>query len=326
MRAVLCKKLGPPESLVLEEIESPTIGPGQILLRIGACGVNFPDTLIIQGKYQFKPELPFSPGYEVAGEVIAVAEDVKNTRIGDRVIAICEYGGFAEQLAINADRIIAIPREMDDITASAFILTYGTSYYALKQRAKLQTGETLLVLGAAGGVGLAAVQLGKTMGAHVIAAASTEEKLNLAKENGADELIDYTKVDLKNRLKEMTNGKGVDVVYDPVGADLFEPAVRATAWNGRVLVVGFAGGYIPKLPVNLTLLKGIAVVGVFWGDFTRREPEESRQNNSELMQMYLQGQIKPHISQVFPLEKTVEALNTLLSRQAKGKIVISTRK
>lgn len=324
MRAVLCKELGPPESLVVEEVPTPTLKPGQVLVQVGACGVNFPDTLIIQGKYQHKPELPFSPGGEIAGEVIEMADDVTSVKKGDRVIALCGHGGFAEQIAIDASRLVPIPDEMDYITASAFLLTYGTSYHALKQRANIQPGETLLVLGAAGGVGLAAVQLGKAMGAKVIAAASTADKLELAKSNGADELINYTEEDFRGRLKEITDGKGVDVVYDPVGGDLFEPAVRSTGWNGRILVVGFAGGYIPKLPVNLTLLKGSSVVGVFWGEFTRRQPADSAQNNKELMEMFLQGKVKPHVSQTFPLERAADALNVLQNRQAKGKLVITT--
>ncbi len=322
MRAVLCKELGPPESLVVEEVPSPEVGPKQVLIKVGGCGVNFPDTLIIQGKYQIKPELPFSPGGEVAGEIIKVGSEVSNVKVGDRVIAMCGYGGFAEEMAIDADRVFTIPDAMDLVTASGFVLTYGTSYHALKQRANLQPGETLLVLGAAGGVGLAAVELGKAMGAKVIACASTDEKLALAKEHGADELINYTEVDLKDKVKELTGGQGVDVVYDPVGGDLAEPAVRATGWNGRYLVIGFAGGYIPKLPANLVLLKGSAIVGVFWGTFTRKQPEDSQQNNRELLQMYLDGKVKPHVSATFPLEKAAEALNMLQNRQAKGKVVV----
>ncbi|GAB1263045.1 NADPH:quinone oxidoreductase family protein [Aurantivibrio plasticivorans] len=324
MRAVLCKELGPPDSLVVEEVASPEVKAGQVLVKVGACGVNFPDTLIIEGKYQHKPDLPFSPGGEIAGEVIKVAGDVKDVEVGQRVIAMCGWGGFAEEITIDADRVIPIPDEMSYETASAFILTYGTSYHALKQRADIQPGETLLVLGAAGGVGLAAVELGKAMGAKVIAAASTAEKLAIAKDHGADELINYSEVDLKDAVKELTGGKGVDVVYDPVGADLFEPAVRATGWNGRVLVIGFAGGYIPKLPVNLTLLKGCSVVGVFWGTFTRKQPEDSQQNNRELIQMFLDGKVRPHVSEVFPLEKAADALKVLANRQAKGKVVVTT--
>lgn len=322
MRAVLCKELGPPESLVVEEVPSPEVGPKQVLIKVGGCGVNFPDTLIIQGKYQIKPELPFSPGGEVAGEIIKAGDDVANVKVGDRVIAMCGYGGFAEEMVIDADRVFTIPDEMDLVTASGFVLTYGTSYHALKQRANIKPGETLLVLGAAGGVGLAAVELGKAMGAKVIACASTAEKLALAKEHGADELINYTEVDLKDKVKELTGGKGVDVVYDPVGGDLAEPAVRATGWNGRYLVIGFAGGYIPKLPANLVLLKGSAIVGVFWGTFTRKQPEDSQQNNRELLQMYVDGKVKPHVSATFPLEKAADALYMLQNRQAKGKVVV----
>ncbi len=322
MRAVLCKQLGLPESLAIEEIPSPQLKPGQLLIRVGACGVNFPDTLIIQGKYQFKPELPFSPGGEIAGEVIAIAPEVTRFKVGDRVIGLCGWGGYAEEVAIDASAVVAIPDEMNFTTAAAFLLAYGTSYHALKQRASLQAGETLLVLGAAGGVGLAAVELGKVMGARVIAAASTDEKLALTKIHGADDVINYSNDDLKSRVKELTAGKGVDVVYDPVGADMFEPAVRATGWKGRILVVGFAGGYIPKLPVNLTLLKGSSVVGVFWGEFARREPQVSAQNNQELLAMFLKGQVKPHVSQSFELAKASAALDVLMSRQAKGKLVV----
>jgi NADPH2:quinone reductase len=322
MKAVLCKQPGPPEALVVEELPSPVPGPGQVLVKVAACGVNFPDALIVAGKYQAQPPLPFSPGGEVAGRVTAVGEGVSEVKTGERVIALCGWGGFAEEVVVAAARIVKIPEHMDARTASAFLLTYGTSYHALKQRAQLQPGETLLVLGAAGGVGLAAVELGKAMGARVIAAASTAQKLALAKAHGADELIDYSTEDLKERTKELTGGRGVDVVFDPVGADLFEPAVRATAWGGRILVVGFAGGHIPKLPANLTLLKGSAVVGVFWGDFTRRQPAESARNNEELFELFLAGKLKPHISQVFSLERAGEALRVLLNRAALGKLVV----
>ena len=322
MRAVLCKELGPPETLVVEDVPSPDVGPDDVLIRVASCGVNFPDTLIIQGKYQSKPDLPFSPGGEVAGEIIEIGGSVSDVKVGDRVIAMCGHGGFAEEMSIGADRVFAIPAAMDFVTASGFILTYGTSYHALKQRAKLQPGETLLVLGAAGGVGLAAVELGRAMGAKVIACASTEEKLALAKEHGADEVINYTERDLKGAVKELTGGSGVDIVYDPVGGDVAEPALRTTRWDGRYLVIGFAGGYIPKLPANLVLLKGSAIVGVFWGDFTRKQPEGSQQNNRELLQMYLDGKLRPHVSAQFPLEKAAEALNMLQGRQAKGKVVV----
>ena len=323
MKAVLCKELGPPEKLVLEEVPSPQPGKGQVVIGVKAAGVNFPDTLIIQGKYQFKPEPPFSPGGEVAGVVKALGEGVSGVKLGDRVIASSTYGGFAEEMAIDADRLVAIPEAMDYVPASAFILTYGTSYHALKDRAQLKPGETLLVLGASGGVGLAAVQLGKAMGARVIAAASNDAKLAVCRENGADELINYASDDLRVRVKAITAGRGVDVVYDPVGGPYSEPALRDMAWNGRFLVVGFAAGDIPKVPLNLPLLKGCAIVGVFWGAFTRTEAERNRRNNDELMRLYLAGKVKPHIHATYPLERAAQALNEVLYKRVSGKVVLT---
>jgi NADPH2:quinone reductase len=323
MKAVLCKELGPPEKLVLEEVPSPQPGKGQVVVGVKAAGVNFPDTLIIQGKYQFKPEPPFSPGGEVAGVVKALGEGVSGVKLGDRVIASSTYGGFAEEMAIDADRLVAIPEAMDYVPASAFILTYGTSYHALKDRAQLRPGETLLVLGASGGVGLAAVQLGKAMGARVIAAASSDAKLAVCQENGADELINYGSDDLRARVKAATAGRGVDVVYDPVGGPYSEPALRDMAWNGRFLVVGFAAGDIPKVPLNLPLLKGCAIVGVFWGAFTRTEAERNRRNNDELMRLYLAGKVKPHIHATYPLERAAQALNEVLYKRVSGKVVLT---
>jgi NADPH2:quinone reductase len=256
MRAVICKEYGPPESLVIEDLESLTPGPGQVVVAVKACGVNFPDTLIIEGKYQFKPALPFSPGGEVAGIVQALGEGVERVALGDRVIAFTGWGGFAEEVLVEAKALIPIPEPMDFATASAFVMVYGTSHYALKDRAKLQPGETLLVLGAAGGVGLAAVELGKAMGARVIAAASSDEKLAVCRKQGADEGINYAREDLKERMKTLTAGKGVDVVFDPVGGSYSETALRGLAWEGRHLVIGFAAGDIPRIPLNLTLLKG----------------------------------------------------------------------
>jgi len=324
MRAVLCKELGLPEKLVVEDVPSPKAGKGEVVLSVKACGVNFPDTLIIQGKYQFKPELPFSPGGEVAGVVKEVGEGVGSPKPGDRVIAFNTWGGFAEEMVVEADRTIPMPDRMDFVPASAFVLTYGTSYHALKDRAQLKPGETLLVLGASGGVGIAAIQLGKMMGARVIAAASTAAKLQVCKENGADELIRYGEEDLRARVKELTSGKGVDVVYDPVGGPYSEPALRDMAWNGRFLVVGFAAGDIPKVPLNLTLLKGCSIVGVFWGAFTRKEPENNRRNNEELMQFYVQGKIKPHIHATYPLEQVAQALNEVMNKRVSGKVVLTT--
>ncbi len=324
MKAVLCKSHGMPDTLVVEDVPSPDLTGGQVLISVKACGVNFPDTLIIQGKYQFKPDLPFSPGGEVSGVIKAVGDGVTNVSVGDRVIAFSTWGGFAEELAVDANRLIRMSDKMEFEKASAFILTYGTSYHALKDRANIQPGETLLVLGASGGVGLAAIQLGKAMGARVIAAASTKEKLDVCAANGADELINYSSEDLRARVKEITQGAGVDVIYDPVGGPLSEKALRDMSWRGRFLVVGFAVGEIPKVPLNLALLKGCSIVGVFWGDFTRREPALNEANNQELMRLFEAGKISPHIHKVYPLAKASEALNELLDKKVSGKVVLST--
>lgn len=324
MKAVLCKELGLPEKLVVEDVPSPQPGKGEVVVSVKACGVNFPDTLIIQGKYQFKPELPFSPGGEVAGVVKALGEGVTGLKPGDRVIAFNTWGGFAEEIAVEADRTIPMPAAMDFVPASAFVLTYGTSYHALKDRAELKAGETMLVLGGAGGVGLAAIQLGKAMGARVIAAASSDAKLQICRANGADEVINYGTEDLRSRIKAITAGKGVDVVYDPVGGPYSEMALRDMAWKGRFLVVGFAAGEIPKVPLNLALLKGCSIVGVFWGAFTRNEPERNRENNWELMTMYAAGKVKPHIHATYPLERAAEALNEVMNKRVTGKVVLVT--
>jgi NADPH2:quinone reductase len=322
MKAVLCKKLGPPEDLVVEDIPSLVPQAGQVVVAVKAAGVNFPDTLIIQGKYQFKPEPPFSPGGEVAGVVKVVGDGVTSVKVGDHVIAASTFGGFAEEMLCDADRLVPMPAGMAFEPASAFLLTYGTSYHALKDRANLQPGETMLVLGASGGVGLAAVQLGKAMGARVIAAASSDAKLEVCRQNGADEVINYASDDLRARVKALTSGKGVDVVYDPVGGPYSEMALRDMAWNGRFLVVGFAAGDIPKVPLNLALLKGCAIVGVFWGAFTRNEPEKNRRNNEELLALYMQGKVKPHIHATYPLSRAGEALNEVLYKRVSGKIVL----
>jgi NADPH2:quinone reductase len=324
MRAVLCKELGMPDSLVLEEVPSLTPGAGQVLISVQACGVNFPDTLIIQGKYQYKPDLPFSPGGEISGVVKQVGSDVDSLQVGDRVIAFSTWGGFAEELVVDQNRTVIISDKMDYERASAFVLTYGTSYHALKDRAHLREGETLLVLGASGGVGLSAIQLGKAMGAKVIAAASNAEKLSVCQENGADHLINYAQDDLRQSVKEITEGRGVDVIYDPVGGSFSEKALRDMSWGGRFLVVGFAAGEIPKVPLNIPLLKGCSVLGVFWGEFTKREPEANKQNNKELMNLFDQGKISPHLHRVYPLEKAGEALNELLQKRVIGKVVLST--
>lgn len=324
MKAVLCKELGMPEDLVVEDVPSPRPGKGQVVLTVKAAGVNFPDILIIQGKYQFKPEFPFSPGGEVAGVVKEAGEGVTSLKPGDRVIASSGWGGFAEELVVDTDRTIAMPDEMDFVPASAFVLTYGTSYHALKDRAQLKAGETMLVLGASGGVGLSAIQIGKMMGANVIAAASTDQKLDVCKANGADELINYARDDLRARVKEVTSGKGVDVVYDPVGGAFSEPALREMAWKGRFLVIGFAAGEIPKVALNLALLKGCSIVGVFWGAFTRKEQAANQKNNEELMQFFMEGKLTPHIHATYPLERAAEALNDILYKRVSGKVVLTT--
>ncbi|MBM3396411.1 MAG: NADPH:quinone oxidoreductase family protein [Betaproteobacteria bacterium] len=324
MKAVLCKELGMPEKLVVEEVASLTPGKGQVVIEVKAAGVNFPDVLIIQGKYQFKPEFPFSPGGEAAGVIKALGEGVTGLQIGDRVIAASTWGGFAQEMLVDAARIIPMPDAMDFVPASAFVLTYGTSYHALKDRAQLQAGETLLVLGASGGVGLAAVQLGKAMGARVIAAASSDDKLAVCRQSGADETVNYVKEDLRARIKSITGGRGVDVVYDPVGGAYSELALRDMAWNGRFLVVGFAAGDIPKIPLNLALLKGCSIVGVFWGAFTRHEAARNQRNNEELMALYLAGKVKPHIHATYPLEQVADALNEMLNKRVTGKVVLTT--
>ena len=321
MRAILCKELGPADKLVIEDVPSPQVSGDGVKVKVKAAGLNFPDTLIIEGKYQIKPELPFSPGGEMAGEIIEVGPDVKNLKPGMRVMGLTGYGSFAEEMVISESRVIPVPDGMKDETAAAFSMVYGTSYHALKQRANIQPGETLLVLGASGGVGLAAVELGKAMGAKVIAAASSDDKLQVAKEAGADDLINYTDEDLKEALKSRYP-QGIDVIYDPVGDRFTEPALRNMAWNGRFLIVGFAAGEIPKIPANLTLLKGCSVVGVFWGAFTAKEPKEHIQNVKELMQRFAEGKINPRVSEVFPFEQYEDALAALSSRRAKGKVVL----
>lgn len=325
MKAVLCKTLGPAGNLVLEEVASPLPKNNEILLDVQAAGVNFPDTLIIEGKYQFQPPLPFSPGGEAAGVVAAVGEKAGAFKVGDRVMALTGWGAFAEQVAVPFYNVLPIPASMDFTTAAAFGMTYGTSMHALRQRGQLQAGETLLVLGASGGVGLAAVEIGKAMGARVIAAASSADKLAVAKAAGADELIDYSQASLREEIKRLTNGQGVDVIYDPVGGELFEQAVRGLAWNGRLLVVGFASGTIPQLAANLVLLKGAAVLGVFWGAFAQRQPQDDAANFQQLFAWHAQGKLKPLVSQTYPLAEAGAAIEKLGQRQAVGKLVVLAR-
>lgn len=322
MKAVVCTQYGGPELLEVKDIASPPVGPGQVKIDVKAAGVNYPDALIIQGKYQFRPEPPFTPGGEISGVVSQVGEGVTNVKVGDRVLSLLmAHGGYAEQVVTDAMMAVPIPDAMPFDEAAGFLMTYGTTYHALKQRGRLVPGETLAVLGAAGGTGLTAVELGKVMGAKVIACASSDEKLALTKKYGADQLINYDAVDLKEALKKATGGKGVDVIYDPVGGDYCEPAFRAIAWKGRFLVIGFVAG-IAKLPTNLALLKGAELVGVFWGGFTQKEPEENLRNTMELLELYTKGKIHPHISEHFPLDKGPEAIAHLAARKAKGKVVV----
>lgn len=322
MKAIICTEYGGPELLKYIETEDPSLGEKEVLIEVAACAVNFPDVLIIQNKYQFKPELPFSPGGEVAGVIASVGPGVKHLQIGQRVLALCGWGGFAEKVKVSADRVFPVPSFMDDITAASTLYTFGTAYHALKDRAELKAGETLLVLGASGGVGLAAVELGKVMGAKVIAAASTAEKLAICQEKGAEHLINYETEDLKEKIKEITAGKGVDVVLDVVGDKYAEPALRSMAWKGRYLVVGFAAGEIPKLPFNLALLKGCAVMGVFWGRFASEEPKQSQQNLMELVGMIQAGKIKQHIYKTYSLEEAPQALKDMMERKVVGKAVV----
>jgi NADPH2:quinone reductase len=322
MKAVLCKRFGLPESLVVEDIPSPRIKNAHVIVSVKACGVNFPDTLIIQGKYQYQPDFPFSPGAEIAGVVKEVGSGVNGIAVGDRVFAFIRSGGFSEEVSVPADKIFHMPEKMDFKTASAFIMTYGTSYYALKHRAQLESGETMLVLGAAGGVGLAAVEVGKIMGARVIASASTDDKLMACKKSGADELINYTTQDFRSVISQITNGKGVDVVCDPVGGEITEKALRCTGWKGRYMVIGFASGRIPRIALNLPLLKGNSIIGVFWSDFIQREKEAYVCVVQDLISWFLEGKLNPIVSKTYPLEQVNLALNDIMQRRVTGKIVL----
>jgi len=322
MRAILCSDWGEPETLTLGEVPPPVAGPGEVKLRVRAAGVNFADIVMVRGHYQEKPTLPFSPGLEAAGEILTVGEGVPGIAPGDRVMAVPGVGAFAEEVVAPADAILPIPEGMDFITAAAIPVAYGTSHLALTDRGALQAGETLLVLGAGGGVGLSAVECGKALGATVIAAASTAEKLDLAKAHGADHGINYVDEDLRAVVRKLTDGRGVDVVYDPVGGDASKAAMRSLARKGRLLVIGFAAGDIPQFPANYLLVKHISVVGVYWGSYRLNEPELFRASFEELMKWYAEGRLKPHVSQVFPLARAADALGVLDSRQAIGRIVI----
>jgi NADPH:quinone reductase len=323
VKAVLCKAYGPPHSLVVEDVPPPAVGPGDVLVSMTAASVNFPDVLMIENKYQTKPPLPFSPGCEAAGVVKEVGHEVAHVKRGDRVMAVTGYGAFAEEIAIPAPRVVLIPDGMDDATAGSFLFTYGTAHHALCDRGQLRAGETLLVLGAAGGVGLAAIEIGKAVGARVVACASTDEKLAVCRVHGAEATINYAAANLRDEIKRLVGEQGVDVVCDPVGGPFTELALRSTAWAGRFLVVGFAAGEIPKIPLNLPLLKGCAIVGVSWGGLMRREPARYASGVSQLCQWYREGRLKPHIDRTFPLARAADALTLMATRNVKGKVVLT---
>jgi NADPH2:quinone reductase len=331
MKALLSKEVGGPDTLVLEDVPSPEAKAGQAVVEVKAIGVNFPDVLIIEDKYQFKPERPFSPGGEIAGIVKSVGEGVTHVKPGDRVLGNTGWGGMAQELALDANRLVKIPDSMPFDEAAAFIMTYGTSWHALKDRAQLKAGQSLLVLGAAGGVGLAAVELAKAMGAKVIAAASSQEKIDLCLAKGADSGVVYPRGPfdkegqraLAQLFKDATAPNGADVIYDAIGDAYAEPALRSIAWEGKYLVVGFAAGEIPKIPLNLALLKGCDIVGVFWGAWVGKNPDKHRESIAELMKMYEAGKIKPYVSERFPLSRAADAIKHLASRKAMGKVVVT---
>ena len=322
MQAIVCENFGPPSRLRLKTLPEPTAGAGEVVVEIKAAAVNFPDVLIIQNKYQYKPGLPFTPGSEFSGVVHAVGAGVSSLSPGERVAAFVDNGAFAQYIALPASSCIKLPDSLDFDTAAAFTLTYGTSYHALVDRAGLQAGETVLVLGAAGGVGLAAIEIAKALGATVIAAASSDEKLAVCRAHGADHLLNYSRDDLRERVKAYTGARGPDVVYDPVGGSFTEPAFRSIGWRGRYLIVGFANGEIPKLPLNLPLLKGASVIGVFWGDFVKREPERNAQAIEVLLQWIAAGKLKPHVSRRYALADTAQALDEMAQRRVTGKVLI----
>lgn len=323
MRALVCKEFAPYDQLSVDDVPEPPLGEGFVMVDMKAAGVNFPDILLVEGKYQMKPPTPFVPGMEVAGVVSALGENVQGVKVGDRVIAATMLGGFAEKVPVHASQVVPMPASMSFEEGAALTTIYGTSYHALKDRARLKAGETILVLGAAGGVGVATVQLAKAMGARVIAAASSADKLDFCRENGADEVINYAEEDLKARAKELTGGKGVNVVYDPVGGDYSEAALRASDWDARYLVIGFAAGPIPKIPLNLALLNSRNIMGVFWGAWVGREPRANAQNLKEIFDFFEAGQLKPQISASYSLDDYAKAFEDLLNRRVKGKVVLT---
>ncbi len=323
MRAVMARRHGPPETLSLEDLPALVPAPGEVVVSVHAAAVNFPDTLIIEDRYQIKPPLPFSPGGEVAGVVKALGDGVTGFAVGDPVIAACRWGGFAEEVVAPPDRLVPVPHGVGMDSAASLMMTYGTTHYALQECGRLAAGETLLVLGAAGGTGLSAIELGKLMGARVIAAASSEEKVALCRERGADATILYTPQNLKDEIRRLTQDRGVDLVYDPVGGDYAEPALRGMAWGGRYLVVGFTAG-IPKLPMNLPLLKGCSIVGVFYGAFAKKFPQRYAELRAQLVGWLADGRVQPAITARYPLEEAAKALRLVADRQAIGKIVLTT--
>jgi NADPH2:quinone reductase len=325
MRAVLCKELGGPEKLVMAEVPVPPLRPGTVRIEIHAAGVNFADTLLIAGQYQDRPPLPFIPGMEVGGVVREIGAGVSHLKLGDRVLASVGRGGYAEEVVVEAEIVHRIPDAMDFATAAGFPVAYSTSHGAFDWRARLKPGESVLVLGASGGVGLTAVEIAKAMGASVIAAAGGAEKLAVAQRAGADHLIDYTREDLRERVKEITGGRGVDVVYDPVGGDVFDQSLRSIAWEGRLIVIGFAGGRIPQIPANLVLVKNIDVIGFFWGSYRRHKPELMAQSYHQLFRWFDEGKLKPHISHRLPLAEVAQALELLKTRKSTGKVVLTVR-
>ena len=331
MKALQCVELGGPDKLKINEVDSPSVIPGHVVIDVKSGSINFPDVLMIQGLYQFQPPLPFTPGGESAGIISEVGEDVTKFKVGDKVFAMTGTGAFAEKILAHEASCMLIPDSMDYDSAAALSMTYGTSLYALKQRANIQPGETLLVLGASGGVGIAAIELGKAMGAKVIAAASTQDKVDMCMAHGADKGFIYPsgnldrdqQKQLSNKIKELTDGKGANVVYDPVGDSYSEPCLRATAWEGRYLVIGFAAGEIPKIPLNITLLKGCQIVGVFWGAWVGMHPGENNKNFDELFKLHAEGKINPEVSQKYALENSADAFSHLANRKAKGKVIIN---
>jgi len=323
MRAVLCHRWAGPEALVLDQVEAPRPGPGEVLLEVAAAGVNFADCLMIEGKYQERPAFPFSPGLEAAGRVTALGEGVTRVALGDRVLGLTNSGAFAEAAIVRESDVFKIPETMDWVTAAGFPITYGTAHCALVWRGGLAAGEVLLVHGAAGGVGLAAVELGKALGAEVIATAGGPEKLSVAKAHGADELIDYRIEDIRDRVKSLTDGRGADVIFDPVGGDVFDASLKAAAWGARILIIGFAAGRVPQIPANYLLVKNISAMGFYWGSYRKKAPEMLHAQFEELINWFGMGKLKPHISHNLPLEAACDALNLLTSRKATGKVVLS---